>query len=273
VSAPTVRRLGVDDLAAAQPLLLPEGWNFELHELARLHKLGGAVGAFQGNELVGFLSFVDFPPVRWVGNVVVSPKVRGEGIGARMVAETTRDAATTGLYAVEKAVTLYERAGFVAQGEAWAYRAPAAQPRAPTPTEPLRASDLLDIARFDRASTGMDRGLLLRALFAAYPDTARVVRRAGRVEGYGFAKVSPEVTELGPIVARDAETAADLLDALLSLTNGPYEMTILGDNRKARSNAVARGFLPAFRTVPMFHGPPPAWRPTTIAAAAGLEKG
>lgn len=268
-----VRRLAADEAADAVALLEPEGWAFTADELRRLHHLGGAVGAFRDGRLVGFLSFVDFQPVRWVGNVVVHADLRGEGVGARMVDDALRDARTVGLYAVEKAVTLYERAGFAAYGEAWALRAERAQPRRPAVTDPMRTEDLREVARLDREATAMDRGYLVRALHRAYPDGGRVVRRGGRVVGYGFAKTSPGLTEIGPVVSTDATTASAIMDALLALTDGPHEMTVLGDNPEARSLAEARGFAPAFRTVLMFHGKPPAWQPHRLHAAAGLEKG
>lgn len=267
------RRLRVDELEAARALLVPEGWAFTTEELQRLHRLGGAVGAFARGEMVGFLSFVDFAPVRWVGNVVVAPTARGRGVGARMVEDSMRDARTVGLYAVEKAVTLYERAGFVGHGEAWALRASSARPARPAITQPFRREDLREAARLDREWTGMDRAYLLRELHAAYPDTGRVARVDGRLTGYGFAKPSPGLTEVGPIVAIDAATGSAILDALLALTDGPHEMTTLGDNPQALSAAKQRGFAPAFRTVTMFHGAPPAWKPRALFAAAGLEKG
>lgn len=268
-----VRRLRPDELPAAVPLLTAEGWTFTVEELARLQRLGGAVGALRDGQLVGFLTFIDLPPVRWLGNVVVDERVRGAGLGARLVEEALRGARTTGLYAVEKAVTLYARTGFKEHGVAWAMRAANAAPRAPAATQPMRAEDLLDVARLDREQTGMDRGYLLRALFAAYPDTARIVRDDARLAGFAFAKTYADVTELGPIVATERGAGAGLLDALLALTQGPYEMAVLDAHPAALAAAEKRGFERAFATRVMFHGEPPAWRPRSLFAAAGLEKG
>lgn len=268
-----VRALHREELALAPALLAPEGWSFEVAELERLHRLGGAAGAFRDGALVGFLSWLDLPPVRWVGNVVVHPAARGAGVAARLVALAGTGAATVGLYSVEKAVPLYERAGFVAHGEAWAHRAERATARAPAATQPMTRDDLLDAARLDRATSGMDRGLLLRELHAAYPDASRIVRRQGRVVGFGIAKTSPGLTELGPIVAEERAVAAALLDDLVARTPGPHEATVLGAAPHALADLRARGFAPTFRTVVMFRGAPPAWRPAALAAAAGLEKG
>lgn len=270
---PEVRLLREDELPLAPPLLAPEGWAFSVDELARLRRLGGAVGAFDGPRLVGYLSFVDHGPVRWIGNVVVDASLRGRGAGARMVALACEGAPATGLYAVEKAVTLYARLGFVARGEVVAHRAAGARARGASDTQPMRRDDLPDAARLDREATGMDRAPLLRELLAAYPASARVARRAGRLDGFGFAKTSPEVTDVGPLVARDAATAEGLLDALLAATPSPHEAAAHGENGPALAALRDRGFAPAFRAVTMFRGPPPAWDPRAMALISGLEKG
>lgn len=269
-----MRRLDEAELAGAPALLVPEGWGFTLDELTRLHRLGGSVGALRDGALVGFLTFTDFAPVRWIGNVVVGPQARGEGVGARMVAAAMEGARTTGLYSVEKAVSLYERLGFEAHGDAWALRAERARPAAPSVTQPLSTGDLREVARLDREASGMDRAYLLRALHAAYPDGGRVVRaRDGTLAGYGFARPSPDLTEVGPLVARDEATANAIMDALIALTPSPHEMTCLGANDRALAMAQARGFTRSFRTITMFAGKPPSWSPRALFASAGLEKG
>lgn len=269
-----VCRLELAELAEAAELVASEGWTFSPEDLARLHRLGGAVGARDAaGRIVGFLSFADFAPVRWVGNVVVLPQARGEGLGARMVAEAGRDARTVGLYSVEKAVSLYARAGFTQHGETWALRAEAARPLRASVTEPMRQEDLRAAARLDREITGMDRAYLLREMFRAWPEAMRVVRRDGRVVGFGGAKLYPDVTDVGPIVAPRSEDGAALWDAIIAVTDGPHEVAVPGDNAFAMAEARARGFTPSFRTITMFRGQPPAWQPRAMHATAGLEKG
>ena len=265
-----MRRLAAAELRHATTLLQPEGWDFEVPELERLLRLGGAVGAWHDKRLVAFLSYVDLPPMRWVGNVVVSKEARGSGLGARLV-QAALDAPNVGLYSVEPAVTLYARLGFVPQGQAFAFRAEEARPVKTGRADDLDAADLREVVRLDLESTGMDRRALLHELLRAYPRSVRVARRGGRLVGYGFAKTSPSVTELGPIVAEDADARDAVLDELLAATPGPYEATTMDEG--AMEALLERGFHRRFRTVPMFKGAPPAWRPERLVAAAGLEKG
>lgn len=264
-----IGRLGVAELAESLPLLAPEGWSLEPPEIARLHALGGAVGAREAGRLVGFLTFVDTPPYRWAGNVVVAASQRARGVGARMVREAFRDAERAALYSVEKAVPLYEREGLLAEGELHAVRAEAARASSIpyAGVVPATGADLADISTLDAEVTGMDRAALLHALLAAYP--ARVVRHHGRLLGFGVAKTYADVTEIGPVVAQTAHAAWGIVDDLVRTTRGPHDMAL---HRVARE-AERRGFVPMFRAVPMFRGGAPAWDLSRYHAAAGLEKG
>lgn len=269
----TVKRLDEKDLSNAVPLLEKEGWSFTVEELERLRSLGGCVGAYDGETLVGFLSFVDLDPVRWIGNVVVTEDGRGKGVGAQLVQDALVDVAQAGLYSVEKAVTLYERLGFAPRGEAFLYRAETATPKRKNPNAQMIAStDGPQLVKLDRESSGMDRYPLLLKLVEAYPESVRVVRERNRIVGYGIAKTSEGLTELGPIVADTPQARDALIDALLGITPGPYEATVLGHSKDAIKALEERGFTRKFRVVPMFKGDPPKWKPNQLVTAAGLEK-
>lgn len=264
-----VRRLASEELRLAAPLLEPEGWALEPPDLARLHALGGAVGAFDAGRLVGFLTFLDTPPFRWIGNVAVDARLRGRGIGAAVVAEAMREAERVALYSVEKAVSLYARAGLVANGELVAMRAERARASSIpyAGVRPVHAPDLPEMVALDRDAFGMDRARLLHALVSANP--ARVVHHHERLLGFAVAKVYSDVTEIGPVVAQTPHAAWGLIDDLLRATPGPHEIALHGSGDEARR----RGFVPTFRATPMFRGGPPSWDLTRYVAAAGLEKG
>jgi len=262
-----VRRLKADELHLAVPILTPEGWTLEKPDLERLHALGGAVGGFDGDKMVGFLTFLDTPPLRWIGNVAVAASARGKGVGARIVAEAMRDAPRTALYSVEKAVTLYARAGLVPRGMVHSLRA--LEPRGKDGrADALAKGDIDGIVALDRAATGMDRSRLLRALSDAFPT--RVVQREGRIVGFGIAKAYPDVTEIGPVVAESPADAWAIVDELIASTPPPYDVAVHGLPARGWGE---RSFSPLFRAIPMFRGAPPAWDLNRYLAASGLEKG
>jgi hypothetical protein len=137
----------------------------------------------------------------------------------------------------------------------------------------IASTDGPQLVKLDRDASGMDRYPMLLKLVEAYPDSVRVVRERNRVVGFGIAKTSEGLTELGPIVATTPQARDALLDALLGLTPGPYEATALGHSKDAIAALEERGFTRKFRVVPMFKGEPPKWRPGQLVTAAGLEKG
>jgi len=262
-----VRRLAAGELVGAVPLLEPEGWTLSRAELGRVHALGGAVGAFEGKRMIGFLTWLDTPPYRWIGNVAVDASARGRGVGAAIVAEAMRDAERTALYSVDKAVTLYARLGLAPHGQLHALRADRASP-GEGHADALARGDMDGIVALDARVTGMERGGLLRALAAEYPT--RVIQRDGRVVAFGIAKTYSDVTEVGPVVAEDPLDAWRVVDALLRDTHGPHDVAV---HAPVPPGWAARGFTPNFRAVPMFTGGAPRWDLTRYMAASGLEKG
>lgn len=264
-----IRPLAASELPHAADLLAPEGWSLEPPDLARLERMGGALAAWEGGSLVGFLTHVDTPPYRWVGNVVVHPRQRGQGTGARLVEAAFADAPRAALYSVEKAVPLYARVGLAPHGELHALRAHAGRPSSIpyAGVRPATAADLPEMEALDRDVTRMDRARLLRALLADFP--ARVVHHHGRLLGFAVAKTYPEATEIGPVIAQTSHAAWGLIDEILRTTRAPHDLVV----HRLSKEAERRGFAPMFSPTPMFRGGPPEWDLTRYHAAAGLELG
>jgi len=275
-SSIVVRRLENAPPAAAK-LLAAQGWNFTTGDLETLHELGGGVGAFaeRDDRLVGYLSFVDSPPVRWVGNVVVDEAARGQGVGSRLVEACLGELPTVGLYSVERAVGLYRRLGFVGDDAVWMLTADkldasALEASPDLSPRPAESADLRAIARFDAEHVGFDRTVLLSSLIARFD--VRIVHEDDRIVGYGVAKPYGDITEIGPLVASSAEVADTLLSALIAASPGPYEVGVHAGATWAMSRFEQLGLRRAFRTLAMFRGPAPDWHLPTYVATAGMEK-
>lgn len=275
-----VRELRSDEVARALVLTGAEGWTFERPELERLLRLGPALVLDDG-ELRGMLDLTFHGDVAWIGNVVVQASLRGRGLGAKLLdaalaAADARGVRTVALYAVPKAIPLYERAGFVADGRLVALSATAPRAVASAETRPMTPLDLRDVLALDRAALGFDREALLRELLAAYADTAWVVRRSDALVGYAFGKPGWASHEVGPLVG-DTEAQAALLDTAVATlaegSHGPVELALPEANAAALAHARDLGFAETFRPVIMFRGPAPSTRWERVGAVGGLEKG
>lgn len=277
-----MRALRADEIDAALALTAGEGWAFERPEFERLLRLGTCLAAVDDADgrPAGLLTVTRYPGLAWIGNVVVAAEKRGHGIGATLVRAAVVDALahgarTVALYSVPKAVGLYEREGFRRDGALVALNAPAAAHFGPVEgVGPFARADLADVAAFDAARVGFDRRALLAELLAAYPDHANVARRDGAVAGYAIAKPAWAGSEIGPLVAADAETARRLFDAALAdLPAGPVDVALPEENAPLLAHARARGFAENFRPAVMWRGPALALDRAAIGAVGGLEKG
>lgn len=279
--------LAEHDLPQAARLLAAEGWSFTPRELARRLALGRglAMAAREGPDLLGLLTVARFGPLAWIGNVVVVPQARGEGLGEALVKEALRRCGAAGmstvkLCSVPKAVSLYERLGFRAEGAMATWGKHHERPaHRPVEAEVLLPDDVPEVAALDARAFGADRTALLRALAEDFPDTGALVRAAGSIEGYAFLQPGGEGSVLGPLVvpAYDARVAALLLDAALGFrlegAAAGLECTVPAQHPFLARLLEERGFEARHTTTLMAHGEPLAQDWGSCAALAGMEKG
>jgi ribosomal-protein-alanine N-acetyltransferase len=122
-----IRRLDLVDLSAIETIeqrAYPTPWSRSMFasELAKPTSI--CLGAFEGEDLVGYLINSRYVDAWHVMNVAVDPEHRGRGIGTALLErlfELTRDDERRG-YTLEvrvsndDAIRLYERLGFEARG-------------------------------------------------------------------------------------------------------------------------------------------------------------
>jgi [ribosomal protein S18]-alanine N-acetyltransferase len=122
-----IRRLDLVDLSAIETIeqrAYPTPWSRSMFasELAKPTSI--CLGAFEGEDLVGYVINSRYVDAWHVMNVAVDPEHRGRGIGTALlerVFELTRDDERRG-YTLEvrvsndDAIRLYERLGFEARG-------------------------------------------------------------------------------------------------------------------------------------------------------------
>lgn len=219
-------------------------------------------------------------PVGWIGSVLTLPEHRGRGIGGAVTeagVEALREAGceTVKLYATPKAIPLYERLGFEGEAEYTVARGGARRGRDPD-VEPLadHREAMLDL---DREVFAADRSPFLEAKLETYPETCVAATTPdGELAGYGIARPGPELTEVGPVVARggDANVAQRLVDGLLArVPDQDVEVTYPSKAWAASSTWSCRGFVGVDSPLEMRLGPPASEHRDAIAAAGGQDVG
>ncbi|HEX2102984.1 MAG TPA: GNAT family N-acetyltransferase [Solirubrobacteraceae bacterium] len=220
---------------------------------------GDVLVAERHERPVGAVCCASFGATGWIGALGVLPEARRRGVGQALTAAAcerlrARGAETVLLFATDMGRPLYDRMGFVAEGNATAWRGTAGVARAGITLRSLRETDRPALAAIDERATGERRGAVLDEL---RPLQGLMAERDG--EAAGFAVTSP--WGAGVAICADVPEAGVALMA--AAAGGPGAATmVVPDRNPAAAEALRRwDFTAAAAGERMRLGPPVAWRP------------
>ncbi|QFQ98698.1 GNAT family N-acetyltransferase [Streptomyces phaeolivaceus] len=230
-----IRRLTPRDLAACADLSEDRGWPREEHKWGLLLAAGTGYGIDDpAGGLVTACVVTEYgpagrPDLGAIGMVLVAERHARQGIGRRLMRHVVSEMGTTPLtlHATPYGRPLYEELGFKVTGRAEMVRG-RFTPGAPGPavlTRPATAEDLTAILRLDEEVFGTDRTHILTRL-PAFADQLRVAEENGRIIGYTAAWPNMDDHVVGPLIARDTETAKALIASLAARTDRPLRTDI-----------------------------------------------
>jgi GNAT superfamily N-acetyltransferase len=271
------------DIPAALALTALEDWGFDEADLRRLIDLEpqGCFVVDVDGDVVGLTTTTTYGAVAWLGNVIVHPDRRGQGLGEAVVRRALTfldeaDVDTVRLNAYPDLVPFYKRLGFEAEFETYRYVGTPLG-RGADDVSPVRREDVEDVVTLDAASFGADRGKLLRRLFREFPDTSLVLRHGGEVRGYLVGNPGDASCEIAPWVCDPAVRGGPrrLLKHLVhSVGSMEYGLAVSSRNKAAVALADRERFAIAFRCVEMVRGAKDrAGKVEALFALGGLEKG
>ncbi|MET9139516.1 MULTISPECIES: GNAT family N-acetyltransferase [Streptomyces] len=233
-SAP-IRRLTLRDLTACADLSEDRGWPREEHKWGFLLTAGKGYGIDDpGGGLVAACTVTEYgpheqPSLAAIGMVLVAERHARRGIGRRLMRHVVAALGTTPLtlHATPFGRPLYEELGFKVTGRALMVRgrfAPAGSGSG-IATRAATAEDLTAIVRLDEEVFGADRTHIVTRL-PAFADQLRVAEDGGRIIGYAAAWPNMDTHVVGPLIARDTETAKALIASLAARTDRPLRTDI-----------------------------------------------
>ncbi|MFF0963922.1 GNAT family N-acetyltransferase [Streptomyces sp. NPDC003703] len=277
-----IRPLTRRDLTACADLSENRGWPREEHKWGLLLSAGRGYGIDDPDGGLVAACVVtgygpqDGPDLAAVGMVLVAERHARRGIGRRLMRHIITAAGTTPLtlYATPNGRPLYEELGFKVIGRSEMVRgrfSPEPRPEGPA-TRPASAEDLAAILRLDEEVFGADRTPVITRL-PAFADQFRVAEENGRLIGYAAAWPNMDTHVVGPLIARDTETAKALIASLAAHTDRPLRTDIDVRHEELREWAAQRGLTSvAFNSV-MTYGIPELpgdaarrFAPLTVAA-------
>ncbi|WP_324790125.1 GNAT family N-acetyltransferase [Streptomyces sp. H51] len=277
-----IRRLTLRDLTACADLSEDRGWPREEHKWGLLLTAGTAYGIDDpGGGLVTACVVTEYgprdrPELGAVGMVLVARRHARQGVGRRLMRHVVTTLGTTPLtlHATPNGRPLYEELGFEVTGRAEMLRG-RFTPGGPVPevtTRAATAEDLTAILRLDAEVFGVDRTHLITRL-PAFADQIRVAEENGRLIGYAAAWPNMDTHVIGPLIARDTETAAALITSLAARTDRPLRTDIDVRHEALLTWVRARGLASVAFNAVMTHGIPDLpgdwtrrFAPLTVAA-------
>ncbi|MFI7385282.1 GNAT family N-acetyltransferase [Streptomyces sp. NPDC049813] len=230
-----IRRLTRRDVRVCADLSENRGWPREEHKWGLLLAAGTGYGIDDpAGGLVAVSVLTEYGPAERpelgaIGMVLVAERYARRGIGRRLMRYVVEQAGTTPLtlHATPYGQPLYEEQGFKIVGRAEMVRgrfvaggsAPAGS------TRPAAAEDLSAILRLDAEVFGADRTHIIARL-PAFADQLRVAEDGGQLVGYAAAWPNMDTHVIGPLIARDTETAKSLVADLAAGTDRPLRTDV-----------------------------------------------
>jgi len=238
------------DIDAGLALSDAAGWNQTGDDWGLFIRRGRTIGLRDaGGGWVATAAALPYGRDRgWISMVLVAEAWRHRGLASRLlddcVAHLRAEGSVPVLDATPAGAAVYRRLGFVSGFEIDRWERPASPapgrvaPRAaalslsapPTPpvadVRPTGLVDLDALLALDRAATGLERRFLL-ASFLSRLDTQAWQAEDGR--GFVIARAGRRATQVGPLVANDADQAAALLDTAIASVAGDAGRAIFLD--------------------------------------------
>jgi len=214
------------DLPAIRALRREVGWQVSPWALDdAMHAPNTAFYALEDEgRLVAIGSGIAYGRLAVVGNMIVAPDRRREGLGSRMLRAVLDSLEGEGADRIELFATpdgrhLYQRFGFEPMPpgvliDLVLTTVPQTDASAPD-VRAARPTDLDALAAYDLPRFGGDRSSLLRHALADRERPSFVALRDGSVTGYAVAR--PADGRIGPWLADDVRTASALLSAIAGL--------------------------------------------------------
>ena len=251
-----IRQLTEDDLPSAVLLSRSAGWNQLEADWRRLveYQPHGCFAAMLDGELAGTVTTTCYgSDLAWVGMMLVNPRFRRQGIATALLEQSlahlqAEDVVCIKLDATAAGRPLYERLGFRSE---FSYRRWQRDDSTTGPDEPLDplgdpwSAD--DDNELDVEAFGADRSAWLKRL-----SESSVNHRHAR--GFGMLRPGHIATTLGPLVARDADAAKQIAQALLRQAPGSVFWDIPQPYTRAVQLAETLGFRPVRELTRMWTG-------------------
>jgi ribosomal protein S18 acetylase RimI-like enzyme len=230
-------------------------------------------------EPVGTVTNCVFEAIGWIAMLLVEERVRGRGIGRRLVEHAlayldARGVRCARLDATPRGRPIYEKLGFVAEYQLARWEGPASGGSSEERVRPVTPEELDAVLELDREITGTQRRRLIERLYEERPEAIHVVGSDDGIAGYLTFRDGSNAAQIGPGVALSEAAGRGLGDVVLQRCAGQAVFVDVPiDNGPAMQWAESKGLVVQRNFTRMRRGEPVGDRPSQLWASSGPEKG
>lgn len=284
---PIETSLAPTELGDVDVLVREAGWNQVAADWKIFLELGTvyAVRTSAGRVIATAATIPYGGRFAWISMVLVSNDHKRQGLATRLLHRCVHDLTAAGLIPVLDATptgkAIYRPLGFeeglgyhrLAFRERWRTAEHIPAPEGAT-IRAIAEADLPAICAYDAVVFGADRAALITHLRSRMPGAALVAERQGKVIGFLLGRDGRSATQLGPLIAEDAETARALLAHALDTIEGPIYIDLADSKQETRAWLGAHGFATVRPLTRMIHRRKEGFDdPARTFAVAGPEFG
>jgi GNAT superfamily N-acetyltransferase len=224
------------DIPSGLSLCRSAAWNQLLRDweiFLALDPEGSRVCVDDDDHVVGTVTTLRYSNhFAWIGMVLVDPAHQRKGIGFKLLEqalEILKDEESVKLDATPAGRQVYVKLGFEDEyrlSRMWTASLNTQHLVTSTATA-LEDVDLERVALFDKTVFGADRMALLRCMLDGAPELAFKVGMGDELKGYCFGRPGYRFTQIGPVVALNADVAKALVSAaLIQCGNKPVVLDV-----------------------------------------------
>lgn len=204
-------------LPGALRLSQEAGWPHRIEDWALNLSVSDGVVALVGDEVVGTALSTNFGDVAALNLIIVDARMRGRGLGARLMEQIIARAGARELRLVATAegMPLYTRLGFVEAGRIVQHQGLARPARPGLSVQDGHAEECRTLVAMDKDASGMTRGALIEKII----ETGQILRTEG---GFALLRDFGRGRVLGPVVARHAAGARALIAEAATRSAGMF---------------------------------------------------
>src|SRR5580704_10201081 len=217
-----INKLNVADARDCQLLSDEARWNQNEADWQLILQQGAAIGV-RRNGLVASAAVMPYgASFGWICMVLVTSDARRQGLASQLMRDRidwlASQNAVAGLDATPAGRPVYAKLGFNDIYPLTRFESGSLVQRTrPPATDVKRAgeAELAAIADYDLPIFGEDRRALLATLLRRQPLLAHVAIAGSRIAGFVLGRDGRRATQVGPLIAEDADIAIRLLQAAL----------------------------------------------------------